>query len=106
MTGFKAEMSENIKRTIRTLRRGGVCAMGLDNLRQVTPTPKTEDGALRGVNCAYFYKVMFAEVVNKNPQFKKFTQVDASHWGFCTRHGDYTPPTCAKCDGIKTGGAK
>lgn len=69
---FKAEIAVNICRTIRALRRDGTVAMGLANLMQVTPTPRT--GGPRGVNSAYYYKGIFAEVVASNPAFKKFTQ--------------------------------
>lgn len=72
---FKAEIAENIARTLRSLRKGGTFAMGLANLMQVTPTPYRAEGP-RGTNSAYVYRAMFAEVVANNPHFTKFTTVE------------------------------
>ena len=72
-TPFSSQLDINIRKTVTNLRKTGTCAMSLDNLRQVTPTPSINlDGAPRGTNAAYYYKEIFAEVANSRRSIKAF----------------------------------
>lgn len=77
---FDDELMENIRKTIKNLKRGGVTAMGMENLRQVTPTPKATDGAPEGGNLQWQYARRFERVLNAMPEAKKFVTLDS--------HGD------------------
>ena len=72
---FDAELRRNIAKKIQHLRAGGTVAMSLDNLRQVTPTPKTFDGAPVGGNIQWQYAQRFEAIVKSEPAFVRFTTI-------------------------------
>ena len=73
MNVFNEELRRNIARTIKRLRAGGTVAMSLENLRQVTPTPKTHNSAPQGGNLQWQYAQRFEGVVKENAGFVAFT---------------------------------
>jgi hypothetical protein len=75
MNLFDQELRRNIAKTIQKLRKEGTVAMSLDNLRQVTPTPLTTNGAPVGGNVPWQYAQRFEAVVKSEAAFVKFTNV-------------------------------
>lgn len=71
-TQFTAELESNIKTTIRRLRAVGTVGMGIENLRQVTPTPRATDGAPMGGNVQWQYAQMFREVCQSSRAIAAF----------------------------------
>lgn len=70
---FKAEISANIKTTIKGLRRSGTVAMSRRNLMAVTPSPKHSRGPI-GTNAQWVYAQMFNEAIDGLPtKTKAFT---------------------------------
>ncbi len=65
MDEFKKELVKNIRKTVAFLKNNGTEAMSVDNLLQVTPTPKSI------VNLAPAgYRQLFAEVAKETcPKF-------------------------------------
>jgi hypothetical protein len=63
MTPFERMIGDNIRLTVRVLRRDGITRMSLANLRQMTPSPYANlVGAPRGTNAAYFYAEIFERI--------------------------------------------
>lgn len=73
---FRLQLERNISDTIKTLRKEGTTAMGLDCLRANTPTPSYfSEGAPKGTNCQWVYAQMFEETVKQNPAFARFASL-------------------------------
>lgn len=72
MTPFQKELEQNILATIQHLRKRKTINMGLENLRQIVPSPKTFDGAPRGSNMAHTYSEMFRDICKANTRIRKF----------------------------------
>lgn len=73
MNLFDQELRQNIARAIQRQRKAGAVAMSIENLRQVTPTPKTTNGAPQGGNLPWQYAQRFAAVVASERAFVNFT---------------------------------
>lgn len=72
MTPFEQDLETLILRTITTLRKDGTVRMSIDNLRQVTPTPKTLAGAPTGTNASFVYSQMFKRICEENSKIRHF----------------------------------
>jgi hypothetical protein len=70
---FTSALLENLRTTIRRLKAEGTVAMGIENLRQVCPTPSSNlKGAPKGTNAQYFYARLFEDVVEENEDVARF----------------------------------
>jgi hypothetical protein len=74
-TTFEAALTESIRETIRDLVAQGTCGMSLNNLYQVTPSPK-DGGALLGTNAAFYYRQTFEKIVKENKDIAAFVIED------------------------------
>lgn len=72
---FDAELRQNIAKTIKRHRKDGVVKMSLENLRAVTPTPRTTNGAPQGGNLQWQYAQRFQAIVQADPAFTRFTSI-------------------------------
>lgn len=63
---FRAELTANIRATIRKQRANGDTGASEACLRQCTPTPRTADGP-RGTNIQWMYAQIFHECIAELP---------------------------------------
>jgi hypothetical protein len=70
---FRAELEQNILAKIKQLKKEQTTGMSVENLIQVTPTPKATQGAIYGTNAPYYYREMFREIAQANPTIRNFT---------------------------------
>lgn len=68
---FRNELEHEILGTIRALKHDDVLGMSIDNLRQVTPTPRHNPGP-KGTNAGYYYAEIFREVCESNNVIMRF----------------------------------
>lgn len=61
-TPFTAELRVNIRKYIRSVKRGGTVGMSVQNLKQCVPTPKSLKGAPMGGNIEWQYAELFREI--------------------------------------------
>lgn len=76
---FREELRRNIAKTIARLKKEGTVSMGINNLIQVTPTPRALDGAPRGyssLETQMIYREMFRDIATSTPAFRRFLLPD------------------------------